>query len=108
MNRKLFFDIGTLLFLTTTGQPKVNLFIIGGGDRSPQLIETLIATAHLSAKDYIVVLPMAASEPDPSYYIKAQLEKACNNTIANLNCAKSIYAFRPCHLYIYVLRFRTV
>lgn len=90
MNRKLLFStLAVLLFFTTTGQPKGNLFIIGGGDRSPQLIETLIATAHLSAKDYIVVLPMATSEPDTSYYyIKAQLEKACNNTIRNLNFAK--------------------
>lgn len=90
MNQKLFFSILTVLFfITAAGQPKGNLFIIGGGDRSPQLIKTLIATAHLSAKDYIVVLPMATSEPDTSYYyIKTQLEKACSNTIANLNFAK--------------------
>lgn len=96
MNRKLFFStLAVLLFFTTAGQPKGNLFIIGGGDRSPQLIEALIATAHLSAKDYIVVLPMATSEPDTSYYyIKAQLEKACNNTIANLNFAKKDTANR--------------
>lgn len=87
MNPKLFFSILTILFsVAATAQPKGNLFIIGGGDRSPRLIETLIATAHLSAKDYIVVLPMATSEPDTSfYYIKAQLEKACGNMIANLN-----------------------
>lgn len=82
----LFFGIIFLLCLHSFGQPKGNLFIIGGGDRSPQLIQTLLSTAQLSAKDYIVVLPMATEEPDTAYYyIKSELEKACSNTIANLN-----------------------
>lgn len=88
-NKLIFFGLICSLSLSTFGQAKGNLFIIGGGDRSPQLIETLIATADLSAKDYIVVLPMATSEPDTSfYYIKTELEKACSNTIANLNFEK--------------------
>lgn len=67
-------------------EPSGKLFIIGGGDRSPALIEQLIQTAELKPKDYIVVLPMSSAETDTSfYYIKIQLEKACKNTIVNLN-----------------------
>ena len=54
--------------------PQGNLFIIGGGDRSPQLIQRLIETAQLSSKDHIAILPMSGEEPDTSfYYIKIQL-----------------------------------
>jgi cyanophycinase len=71
-------------------QPKGTLFIIGGGNRSPQLISTLISTSRLSPRDYIVILPMSSQDPDSSYYyIKIQLEKACANTIANLNFRRS-------------------
>jgi cyanophycinase len=70
--------------------PKGTLFIIGGGHRSAGLINTLIATAHLTEKDHIAVLPMSSEEPDTGfYYIKIQLEKACSNTIANLNFTKN-------------------
>src|ERR1700712_24038 len=90
MKHKLFFTgIVLLLHLHSFAQPKGNLFIIGGGDRTPQLIQKLISTAQLSAKDYIVVLPMATEEPDTAYYyIKTELEQACSNTIANLNFTK--------------------
>jgi len=78
-----------LLFLfisfNAVGQ-KGKLFIIGGGHRSEALINTLIKTAGLQPKDHIVVLPMSSEEGDSAYYyIKLQLEKACSNTIANLN-----------------------
>ena len=70
---------------TATGK----LFIIGGGDRSAELIKTLVSTAQLNSKDYIVVLPMSGGEPDSSFhYIKIQLAQACNNIIANLNFTK--------------------
>ena len=69
--------------------PKGNLFIIGGGDRTPELINALFKTAVLSSKDYIAVLPMSSEYADTSYYyIKADLETACTNTIANLNFTK--------------------
>ncbi len=62
------------------------LFLIGGGNRSSALILKLIETARLNKKDHIAILPMASAEPDSSFYfIKIQLEKACGNTIANLN-----------------------
>ena len=51
--------------------PKGNLFIIGGGNRSPELVKKMIETAQLSKKDHIAILPMSGSEPDTSYqYIK--------------------------------------
>jgi cyanophycinase len=66
--------------------PRGNLFIIGGGDRSPSLVKALLTTAKLSTKDYIVVLPMSSEEPDTSFfYFKADIETTCTNTIANLN-----------------------
>ena len=76
----------SLTAYSQTNIAKGNLFIIGGGDRSPDLVKKLIETAHLSNKDHIAILPMSGAEPDTSfYYIKTDLEKACKNTIANLN-----------------------
>ncbi len=91
MNCKFTFTV-FLFFICfhSFSQPRGNLFIIGGGHRSPQLIQTLLSTAQLSPEDYIVVLPMATEEPDTAYYyIKIQLEKQCGNTIANLNFTKA-------------------
>lgn len=69
-----------------TGPRTGKLFIIGGGNRSPELILDMVKTARLSSGDHIAILPMSSQEPDSGcYYIKIQLEKACSNTIANLN-----------------------
>lgn len=46
---------------------KGKLFIIGGGDRPPELIADLIRVAGLSAADYIPVFPQASSIPDTSF-----------------------------------------
>jgi cyanophycinase len=45
-----------------------SLFIIGGGARTPGLLRSMVRAAELVADDYIVVLPMASSQPDTSYY----------------------------------------
>jgi cyanophycinase len=69
----------------TVRSPNGSLFIIGGGTRSPELIQELIKTADMSPLDHIVVLPMSSAEPDTSFkYISLQLAQACKNTIANL------------------------
>lgn len=69
--------------------PKGKLFIIGGGDRSRQLMQTLANTARLAPTDYIVVLPMSGSEPDTSfYYFKEDFQPVCNNNIVMLNFTK--------------------
>ena len=69
--------------------PKGKLFIIGGGNRSRQLMTTMANTVALSAKDYVIVLPMSGSEPDTSfYYFKEDFQPVCNNKIVMLNFTK--------------------
>lgn len=63
-----------------------NLFIIGGGDRSPELMRELVAASSLGSKDYVVVLPMSGINPDTSFnYFKSDLQPVCSNQIINLN-----------------------
>ena len=70
---------------TATGK----LFIIGGGDRSPALMRSLVATAAFRTNDYAVVLPMSSASPDTAfYYFKADLEPVCTNPIVNFNFTK--------------------
>jgi cyanophycinase len=70
----------------TATSPRGSLFIIGGGNRSAELISELIKTADLNPSDHIIVLPMSSAEPDTSFkYISVQLAQACKNTIGNLN-----------------------
>lgn len=90
MKFKLLNCLLLLIFsLSIFGQPKGNLFIIGGGDRPPQLMKIMLETVKLSNKDYIVVLPMSTEEPDTSfYYFKISVDTLCHNTIANLNFTK--------------------
>jgi len=52
----------------TTGK----LFIIGGGKRPPEMIQRMITEAELDKGGYIVILPMASSEPDTSVYYTAK------------------------------------
>ena len=86
--------IFTLFFITLfsfhaqdqTMNAQGKLFIIGGGERTDDLVKQLIETAGLRPGDHIAILPMSSAEPDSSYfYIKSDLEKACKNTIAYLN-----------------------
>jgi len=80
-----------LYSLTLTAQSgnvtaKGKLFIIGGGGRPAALLQSLLATAAMDKKDYVVVLPMSSAEPETSYYyFKADLEPFCKNTIVNFN-----------------------
>ncbi len=68
---------------------KGKLFIIGGGDRSAELMRTMLATAAPGPKDYVVVLPMSGENPDTSfYYFKEDLQPVCNNAIVNFNFTK--------------------
>ena len=71
---------------TQTMAQKGKLFIIGGGDRSAELIQSLIKTSAMGSKDYMIVLPMSSGEPEASYEaIKKQLTKASANSIGCLN-----------------------
>lgn len=69
---------------------KGKLFIIGGGDRTLELMEALVASAHLDTNDYIGILPMSSEEPDSAYlYIREDFKLACLNPCINLNFAES-------------------
>ena len=69
---------------------KGKLFIMGGGDRPPSLMQSLVKTAALKEKDYVVVLPMSSEAPDTAYYyFKADLQAVCKNAIVNFNFAKA-------------------
>lgn len=75
-----------VLPVTQLKAQKGNLFIIGGGTRSPELIRSLLKTAHMGTKDYVIVLPMATAEPEASFAsIKKQLSTVINNNIGSLN-----------------------
>jgi len=68
---------------------KGKLFIIGGGDRSRALMQTLISTAGMKPTDYAVVLPMSSEYPDTSfYYFKADYDPVCKNVLACFNFTK--------------------
>ena len=63
-----------------------SLFIIGGGERSAELISALVKTANLRQQDYIVVLPMATAEPEASFEaIRKQLSADAKNNIYSFN-----------------------
>lgn len=66
--------------------PKGSLFIIGGGSRSTELVQKLIKTANMTAKDYMVVLPMSSGDPEGSFeVIKEELSAQASNSIGYLN-----------------------
>ena len=46
------------------GRPKGHLFIIGGGDRSEDMMKRFVALASKAGQGRIVVLPMASSTPE--------------------------------------------
>lgn len=72
--------------LSQAQTPKGKLFIIGGGDRSDNLMKQALSVADLSKKDYIVVLPMSSEEPDSSFiFFKTQMVKLTQNSIVMLN-----------------------
>lgn len=71
------------------GQKKGSLFIIGGGTRTPALLEELIKTANPAVSDYIVILTMATSLPQESLEsIRSQLSGHCKNPITGFNFTK--------------------
>lgn len=70
----------------TISTPKGKLFIIGGGDRPPALLQSLLSEAAMRSNDYVIVLPMSSEYPDTGYYyFKADLEPICKNPIINFN-----------------------
>ncbi|MDR6760109.1 cyanophycinase [Flavobacterium sp. 2755] len=95
MKNKLLIKSFTILSLLLTScfvqaqNPKGKLFIIGGGDRSDDLMKQVLSVAELGKKDYIVVLPMSSEEPDSSFiFFKTQMVKLTSNPIVMLNFNK--------------------
>lgn len=86
-----FFLLTVFVFVLSSGYgQKGSLFIIGGGERTPELMVELIKTANPSMNDYIVILTMATSVPEESYEsTRSQLAKICNNKITNFNFNKA-------------------
>lgn len=73
-------------FFLQAQAPKGKLFIIGGGDRSDDLMKQVLSVADLTKKDFIVVLPMSSEEPDSSFiFFKTQMIKLTSNPIVMLN-----------------------
>ena len=90
--RQFFCQTNALIVLLLTScflqaqAPKGKLFIIGGGDRSDDLMKQVLSVADLTKKDYIVVLPMSSEEPDSSFiFFKTQMVKLTSNPIVMLN-----------------------
>ncbi|HVG41154.1 MAG TPA: cyanophycinase [Chitinophagaceae bacterium] len=78
-----------MLMVKAQSNAKGSLFIIGGGDKSDALIKQLVTTANLSAKDYIIVLPMASGQPDTGFkYISQQLQLQTNAFVRNFDFSK--------------------
>ncbi len=88
--KKLILIAFTISFSLTTQAQKVkgNLFIIGGGERSENLIKQMVSTADLKANDYVIVLPMASGVPEEGYkYISSQLKPHTSVKVKNFNFA---------------------
>lgn len=92
-----FFRHTILLLLLFSGllsvagaQQKGKLFIIGGGERSDELVSELIKTARPAESDYIVILPMASGLPDESArLITEQISALCHNPVRTFNFTKA-------------------
>lgn len=65
------------------------LFIIGGGARSPALVQDMVTTAGLGPRDYAVVLPMASAEPEAAFAsIAGQIRAATPRPVVYLDLAR--------------------
>jgi cyanophycinase len=78
------------LCLHAFSQNKGNLFIIGGGHKSEDLMRQLPKTGQINPNDYIAILPMPSEEPDTSYYyIKEDFNRVCSNKVISFNFTKN-------------------
>lgn len=79
-----------LCFSMAFGQRKGKLFIIGGGDRSDELMRVMVKIAELKTTDYIVVLPMSSSVPEESIAImQEQLARLCSNPVTGFRFTRN-------------------
>jgi cyanophycinase len=70
-------------------KPKGILYIIGGGDKDDEMVQQMIDISGAKNGKYIIVLPMASSEPDSaSYYAHKQFLKLGATNIKTFNFTK--------------------
>ena len=75
---------------TSDPRAKGSLLIIGGGDRTPTIIQKALKESNVGDQDYIVILPMAGEEPDTSFeYMAKDFRPFTNASLANLNFSDS-------------------
>ncbi len=89
--KNIFLTVSTtfMLCLPVFSQTKGNLFIIGGGHKSEDLMRQLLKTGQINPNDYIAILPMSSEEPDTSYYyIKEDFNRVCSNKVVSFNFTK--------------------
>lgn len=74
-------------------EPQGKLFIIGGGHRPAAMIQRMVQEAALDRGGYLIILPMASSEPDTSvYYISRQFIKQGVSNIADFQFTNEEHA----------------
>jgi cyanophycinase len=79
-----FIVIGFLWPVVTSCQG--SLFIIGGGDRTPAMMQFMLAGANLKPSDYILVMTMSSAEPDSSFiYFSADILPHTQRRIVHFN-----------------------
>lgn len=62
------------------------LFIIGGGERTPLLMERMLDESGADSNSYIAVLPMSSEEPDSAFaYIRKDISAVTDIRCVNLN-----------------------
>ncbi|MBL7728473.1 MAG: hypothetical protein JNM68_12340, partial [Dinghuibacter sp.] len=92
----LFFSVSEPKAQAAPRTPKGKLFIIGGGNRTPLLMRSLVKTASLSANDYVVVLPMSSEQPDSSFhYFKQDWVTVSGQPLVNFNFTRNNINHRP-------------
>lgn len=70
-------------------KPKGLLYIIGGGEKDDEMVQQMIDISGAKTGKYIIVLPMASSEPDSaSYYAHKQFLKLGATNIKTFNFTK--------------------
>jgi len=79
--------------LEKAGEASGKLFIIGGGKRPSGMVQRMIQEAGLDTAGYIVILPMASSEPDTAvFYSKRQFMELGVTNIADFRFTKETAA----------------
>jgi cyanophycinase len=80
-----------VLMLQQAGaQTKGKLFIIGGGDRTPGLMQCMVQAAGMQNKDYVAVLPMSSAEPDTAFhYFAEDLKQVYKGKIVQVHFTKA-------------------